>query len=108
VPSPVCGAERSTPDRSRPYLTDATVDMHPAATMPRVDIMPLANRHEGVSLAGSSDPEVVPRAGRRCRNVSGLLPAGRSIGPRRAEPVDPRADGTRRAGRRRYLQDGGH
>ena len=64
--------------------------------------------HEGVRLAGSSDPAVVPRAGRRRRHVPGLLPAGRTIGPRRAEPADPRADGARRPGGRRRVQDADH
>ena len=48
------------------------------------------NGHDGVRMVGSTDLAVVPRAGSRRRDVPGLLPAGRTVGPCRAQPADPR------------------
>ena len=100
VPSHVYGPDRSTPDRSGPYSTDATVHMRPARRRrPKSTCMRPGDGHENDRLAGSPDPAAVPRARRRRRHVPVLLPVGRTRRPRRAQPAHPGADGPRRAWR---------
>ena len=69
--------------------------------------MRLGERPCGVRMVGSTDLRLFLAKGADVATFLCFYLLVRTVGPRRAQPAHPRADGARRASRRRRLQDGG-